>query len=137
MNYRRCRNKIHIKFGLSEKHTKFEKIWTFTKVNVQSMRKISQIFVCFSESPNFIMKFPLSTYAWIFQREDLFRHSFESMIILRTKDVFWAKINLIWLCNLSYSKKFGNYLKSIWMPYFFLPGRWIPISKVSKKRKKI
>ena len=29
-------------------------VWTFTlKVNVQSMRKIAQIFVCFSESPNF------------------------------------------------------------------------------------
>ena len=27
-------------------------VWTF-KVNVQSMRKIAQIFVCFSESPNF------------------------------------------------------------------------------------
>ena len=39
-----------VKFGLSEKHTKFEKIflmvWTFTKVN-------AQIFVCFSESRNF------------------------------------------------------------------------------------
>ena len=41
-----------IKFGLSEKHTKFEKI--FLMVNVQSTRKITQIFVCFSESPNFI-----------------------------------------------------------------------------------
>ena len=28
-------------------------VWTFTKVNVQSMRKSAQIFVCFSESPNF------------------------------------------------------------------------------------
>ena len=45
-------------FGLSEKHTKFEKIffmvWKFT--NVQSMRKIGQIFVCFSECPNFIAR---------------------------------------------------------------------------------
>ena len=46
-----------IKFGLSEKHTKFEKtllmVWTFTKyMYLQNMRKIEQSFVCFSESPN-------------------------------------------------------------------------------------
>jgi hypothetical protein len=36
------------KFGLSEKHTKFE--------------KNAQIFVCFSESPNFINPLSLETY---------------------------------------------------------------------------
>jgi hypothetical protein len=46
-----------IKFGLSEEHTKFEKIFlmvlTFTKyLYLQSMRKIEQSFVSFSESPN-------------------------------------------------------------------------------------
>ena len=46
-----------VKFGLSEKHTKFEKNLPHGLdvyyVNVQSMRKIAQIFECFSESPNF------------------------------------------------------------------------------------
>ena len=48
---------MYIKFGLSEKHTKFEKNLPHAldvyQVIVQSMRKIAQIFVCFSESPNF------------------------------------------------------------------------------------
>jgi hypothetical protein len=50
---------ISLKFGLSEKHTKFEKNLPLgldvylDLVNVQTMRKIAQIFVCFSESPNF------------------------------------------------------------------------------------
>ena len=50
---------LFIKFELSERSTQKQKkiffmFWTFTKyVNVQSMRKIAQIFVCFSESPNF------------------------------------------------------------------------------------
>ena len=51
---------LFLKFGLSEKHTKFEKIFLMVLtnqliylVNVQTMRKIFSNFVCFSESPNF------------------------------------------------------------------------------------
>ena len=49
-----------LKFGLSEKHTKFEKIFLMVLtnqliylVNVKTMRKIFSNYVCFSESPNF------------------------------------------------------------------------------------
>ena len=49
-----------VKFGLSEKHTKFEKIFLMvltnqliTSVNVKTMRKIFSNYVCFSKSPNF------------------------------------------------------------------------------------
>ena len=49
-----------LKFGLSEKHIKFEKIFLMALtnqliylVNVKTMRKIFSNFVCFSESPNF------------------------------------------------------------------------------------
>ena len=54
-----------LKFGLSKKHTKFEKMFLMilTKqliylVNVKTMRKIFLNYVCFSESPNFNGKFP-------------------------------------------------------------------------------
>ena len=53
-------NRGLVKFGLSEKHTKFEKIFLIVLinqliylVNVKTMRKIFSNFVCFSESPNF------------------------------------------------------------------------------------
>ena len=49
-----------IKFGLSEKHTKFEKIFFVVLtnqriylVNVKTMRKIFSNYVCFSKIPNF------------------------------------------------------------------------------------
>ena len=49
-----------LKFGLSEKHTKFEKIFLMVLtnqliylVNVKTMRKIFSNYVCFSKSPNF------------------------------------------------------------------------------------
>ena len=49
-----------VKFGLSEKHTKFEKIFLMVLtnqliyiVNVKTMRKIFSNYVCFSKSPNF------------------------------------------------------------------------------------
>ena len=49
-----------IKFGLSEKHTKFEKIFLMVLtnqliylVNVKNMRKFFSNYVCFSKSPNF------------------------------------------------------------------------------------
>ena len=56
-----------IKFGLSEKHTKFEKkkiLMVLTNqliylVNVKTMRKIFSNYVCFSKSPNL---FKLSSY---------------------------------------------------------------------------
>ena len=52
-----CKQLVLVKFGFSENHTKFEKIllmlWMFAIVNLHSMRKSAQIFVCFSESPNF------------------------------------------------------------------------------------
>ena len=51
---------IALKFGLSEKHTKFEK----NRPHVQSMRKIAQIFVCFSESPNFTAKNKERHFSW-------------------------------------------------------------------------
>ena len=50
-----------VKFGLSEKHTKFEKIFLMVLtnqlihlVNVKTMRKIFSNYVCFSKSLNFI-----------------------------------------------------------------------------------
>ena len=53
-----------IKFGLSEKHTKFEKIFLMVLtnqliylVNVKPMRKIFSNYVCFSEGPNFKFEF--------------------------------------------------------------------------------
>ena len=53
-----------IKFGLSEKHTKFEKIFLMVLtnqliylVNVKTMRKIFSNYVCFLESPNFTLRF--------------------------------------------------------------------------------
>jgi hypothetical protein len=49
-----------VKFGLSEKNTKFEKIFLMVLtnqliyfVNVKPMRKIFSNYVCFSKSPNF------------------------------------------------------------------------------------
>ena len=49
-----------VKFGLSEKHTKFEKIFLMVLtnqliylVNVKTMGKIFSNYVCFSKSPNF------------------------------------------------------------------------------------
>ena len=49
-----------INFGLSEKHTKFEKIFLTALtnqliylVNVKTMRKIFSNYLCFSKSPNF------------------------------------------------------------------------------------
>ena len=50
-----------IKFRLSEKHTKFEKIFLMVLtnqliylVNIKTMRKIFSNYVCFSKSLNFI-----------------------------------------------------------------------------------
>ena len=40
---------LEVKFGLSEKHTKFEK----NLPHIKTMRKIFSNFVCFSKSPNF------------------------------------------------------------------------------------
>ena len=46
-----------MKFGLSEKHTKFEKNLPHgLDIYVLSMRTSGQIFVCFSESPNFMQE---------------------------------------------------------------------------------
>ena len=49
-----------VKFGLSEKHTKFEKIFLMVLinqliylVNVKTMRKIFSNYLFFSENPNF------------------------------------------------------------------------------------
>ena len=54
------RSNYFIKFGLSEKHTKFAKIFLMVLsnrliylVNVKTMRKIEQIFVAFSEKLDF------------------------------------------------------------------------------------
>ena len=56
----RLPNQIELKFGLSEKHTKFEKIFLMVLtnqliylVNVKTMRTIFSNIVRFSESPNF------------------------------------------------------------------------------------
>ena len=53
-------NHFMLKFGLSEKHTKFEKIFLMVLtnqliylVNVKAMSKIFSNYVCFSISPNF------------------------------------------------------------------------------------
>ena len=52
-----------LKFGLSEKHTKFEKIFLvvltnqlINLVNIKTMRKIFLNYVCFSKSLNFTGK---------------------------------------------------------------------------------
>ena len=52
--------KVVLKFGLSEKHTKFKKIFLMVLtnqliylVNGKTMRKIFSNYVCFSKSPNF------------------------------------------------------------------------------------
>ena len=52
--------RIPLKFGLSEKHTKFEKICLMVLtnqliylVNVKTIRQIFSNYVCFSKSPNF------------------------------------------------------------------------------------
>ena len=50
---------ISLMFKLSEKYTEFEKnllrgLYIYL-VNVQTLRKIFSNFVCFSESPNFIL----------------------------------------------------------------------------------
>ena len=52
-----------VKFGLSEKHTKFEKIFLMVLtnqliylVNVKTMRKIFSNYVCFSKSPKFMQR---------------------------------------------------------------------------------
>ena len=54
---------MYIKFGLSEKHTKFEKIFLMVLtnqliylVNIKTMRKIFSNYMCFSKSPNFKSK---------------------------------------------------------------------------------
>ena len=51
---------LALMFGLSEKHTKFDKIFLMVLTNqliflviVKTMRKIFPNYVCFSESPNF------------------------------------------------------------------------------------
>ena len=49
---------MKLKFGLSEKHTKFEKIFIMVltnQLNVKTMRKIFSNYVCFSKSPNFTL----------------------------------------------------------------------------------
>ena len=50
-----------VKFGLSEKHSKFKKIFLMVLTNqliylvdVKTMRKIFSNYVCFSKSPNFM-----------------------------------------------------------------------------------
>ena len=56
---------FRLKFGLSEKHIKFEKIFLMVLtnqliylVNVKTMRKIFfQNYVCYSKSPNFNYKY--------------------------------------------------------------------------------
>ena len=66
MNYTIAKNQVLVmasnvlKFGLSEKHTKFDKIFLMVLtnqliylVNVKTMRKIFSNYVCFSKSPNF------------------------------------------------------------------------------------
>ena len=57
----RKKNICYLKFWLSEKHTKFEKIFLMVLtnqliylVNVKNMRKIFSNYVCFSKSPNFM-----------------------------------------------------------------------------------
>ena len=52
-----------LKFGLFEKHAKFEKIFLMVLTNqliylenVKTMRKIFSNYVCFSKSPNIIME---------------------------------------------------------------------------------
>ena len=54
-----------LKFGLSEKHSRFEKIFLMVLtnqliylVNVKTTRKIFSNYVCFSKSPNFESKIP-------------------------------------------------------------------------------
>ena len=55
---------IFLKYGLSEKYTKFEKLFLMVLtnqliylVNVKTMRKILSSYVCFSKSPNFMNTF--------------------------------------------------------------------------------
>ena len=52
-----------VKFGLSEKHTKFEKIFLKVLTNqliyliyIKTMRNIFSNYMCFSKSPNFILQ---------------------------------------------------------------------------------
>ena len=56
--------KTLVKFGLSEKHTKFEKIFLMLLtnqliylVNVKTMRKIFSNYVCFSKRPNLLITY--------------------------------------------------------------------------------
>ena len=76
------------------------------------------------------MEFSSSTYAWIIV--------FEST---RTELFFWAKINLIWICNLPYSKScmevrklFQIYLDAVF--FSFLDNGYL-FQKFQRKGKKI
>ena len=47
---------LNVKFKLYEKHKVFKNLLMLGRlqINAQSMSKISQIFLCFSKSPNFM-----------------------------------------------------------------------------------
>ena len=62
-----------IRFGLSEKHTKFEKIFLVVLtnqliylVNVKTRRKIFSNYVCFSKSPSFTMTLQVDLFSLVF-----------------------------------------------------------------------
>ena len=69
--------RLEVKFGLSEKHTKFEKIFLMVLTNqlihlvsVKTMRKIFSNYVCFSKSPNFKVRSKIGTESFIFWFQD-------------------------------------------------------------------
>ena len=81
-----------LKFGLSEKHTKFEKIFLMVLtnqliylVNIKTIRKIFSNYVCFSKSPKFNIA------SWLFLNEMLFK-------VLGEKTYSWWLPETAWNC---------------------------------------
>ena len=110
-----------LKFGLSEKHTKFEKIFLMVLtnqliylVNVKTMRNIFSNYVCFSKSPNF--KIPILK---VYLLYSLLVHN--TLIMKLTNDstcqAQWVEINsefafmFLWTCHLLACGVFQEWLE--------------------------
>ena len=77
-----------LKFGLSEKHTKFEKILLMVLtyqliylVNVKTIRQIFSNYVCFSKSPNFTLK-SLKVACNVCYTEQVTKHNSNTLLCL-------------------------------------------------------
>ena len=97
---------VIVKFGLSEKHTKFEKICLMVLtnqliylVNVKTIRQIFSNYVCFSQSPNFTMIHQVELLSFLKTCKSVDWPNFQIVKWLKPVAIFWwyywLKINLL------------------------------------------